>query len=54
MRVQQCFLVLFVFLMSLLLINGQRPANLALRRRLYRTNCPLRRCVPLHWQVSFP
>ncbi|XP_073911150.1 apelin receptor early endogenous ligand [Castor canadensis] len=54
MRVQQFFLVLFVFLMSVLLINGQRPANLALRRKLCRPNCPHRRCVPLHSRVPFP
>ncbi|KAM9143758.1 apelin receptor early endogenous ligand isoform 1-T2 [Pangshura tecta] len=54
MRFQQLFYSLFFLLMSLLLINGQRPANLALRRKLHRHNCSHRRCMPLHSRVPFP
>ncbi|XP_012501557.1 PREDICTED: apelin receptor early endogenous ligand [Propithecus coquereli] len=54
MRFQQFCFVFFIFMMSLLLINGQRPANLAMRRKLHRHNCPQRRCMPLHSRVPFP
>ncbi|XP_014645353.1 apelin receptor early endogenous ligand [Diceros bicornis minor] len=53
MRLQQFFFVFLIFMMSLL-INGQRPANLAMRRKLYRHNCVQRRCMPLHSRVPFP
>ncbi|XP_016050121.1 apelin receptor early endogenous ligand [Erinaceus europaeus] len=53
MRVQQ-FFVLFIFMMSLLLINGQKPANLIMRRKFHRHNCFQRRCLPLHSRVPFP
>ncbi|KAM6075815.1 apelin receptor early endogenous ligand [Chlamydotis macqueenii] len=39
---------------SLLPAAGQRPANLALRRKLHRHGCSHRRCVPLHSRVPFP
>uniref|UniRef100_A0A8C8SRK1 Apelin receptor early endogenous ligand n=1 Tax=Pelusios castaneus TaxID=367368 RepID=A0A8C8SRK1_9SAUR len=54
MRFQQLLYTLILFLMSLLLINGQRPANLALRRKLHRHSCSQRRCMPLHSRVPFP
>ncbi|XP_069349509.1 apelin receptor early endogenous ligand [Eulemur rufifrons] len=54
MRFQQFLFVFFIFMMSLLLINGQRPANLAMRRKLHRHNCLQRRCMPLHSRVPFP
>ncbi|XP_019600190.1 apelin receptor early endogenous ligand [Rhinolophus sinicus] len=53
MRFQQFFFVFFIFMMSLL-INGQRPANLAMRRKLHRLSCHQRRCMPLHSRVPFP
>ncbi|XP_012370092.1 apelin receptor early endogenous ligand-like [Octodon degus] len=54
MRFRQVFCVFFIFLMILLLTNGQRPANLVLRRKLHRHNCLQRRCMPLHSRVPFP
>ncbi|XP_012925270.1 apelin receptor early endogenous ligand-like [Heterocephalus glaber] len=54
MRFRQIFCVFLIFMMSLLLIRGQRPANLALRRKLRRHNCFQRRCLPLHSWVPFP
>ncbi|XP_036872518.1 apelin receptor early endogenous ligand [Manis javanica] len=54
MRFQQFLFVLLIFIMCLLLINGQRPANLAMRRKLHRQNCLQRRCMPLHSRVPFP
>ncbi|XP_013834165.1 apelin receptor early endogenous ligand [Phacochoerus africanus] len=54
MRFRQFFLVFFIFMMNLLLICGQRPANLAVRRKLHRHNCLQRRCMPLHSRVPFP
>ncbi|XP_014446382.1 apelin receptor early endogenous ligand [Tupaia chinensis] len=54
MRFRQFFFVFLIFMMNLLLINGQRPANLALRRKLHRHNCLQRRCMPLHSRVPFP
>ncbi|XP_038611121.1 apelin receptor early endogenous ligand [Tachyglossus aculeatus] len=54
MRFQQLLLAFLFFMMGLLLIKGQRPANLALRRKLHRHNCPQRRCMPLHSRVPFP
>ncbi|KAM9086980.1 apelin receptor early endogenous ligand isoform 1-T2 [Megaptera novaeangliae] len=54
MRLQQFFFLLLVFMMSLLPIHGQRPANLAMRRKLHRYNCLQRRCIPLHSRVPFP
>ncbi|XP_032719719.1 apelin receptor early endogenous ligand [Lontra canadensis] len=54
MRLQQFLFACLLFVMSLLLINGQRPANLAVRRKLHRHNCLQRRCVPLHSRVPFP
>ncbi|XP_013370704.1 PREDICTED: apelin receptor early endogenous ligand [Chinchilla lanigera] len=54
MRFRQLFCVLLIFLTSLLLSNGQRPANLVLRRKLHRHNCLQRRCMPLHSRVPFP
>ncbi|XP_037685072.1 apelin receptor early endogenous ligand [Choloepus didactylus] len=54
MKFQQFFYAFFIFMMSLLLINGQRPVNLAMRRKLHRHNCLQRRCMPLHSRVPFP
>ncbi|XP_014430475.1 apelin receptor early endogenous ligand [Pelodiscus sinensis] len=54
MRVQQILYILLFLLMSLLFVIGQRPANLALRRKLHRHNCSHRRCMPLHSRVPFP
>ncbi|XP_059551284.1 apelin receptor early endogenous ligand [Myotis daubentonii] len=54
MRLQQLLFVFLIVMMSLLLINGQRPANLAMRRKLHRLSCHQRRCMPLHSRVPFP
>ncbi|XP_012582269.1 PREDICTED: apelin receptor early endogenous ligand [Condylura cristata] len=54
MRMQQFLFVFLIFMMSLLLIDGQRPANLGMRRKLHRHNCLQRRCMPLHSRVPFP
>ncbi|XP_036137604.1 apelin receptor early endogenous ligand [Molossus molossus] len=54
MRFQQFFFVFLIFVMGLLLINGQKPANLATRRKLHRLSCHQRRCIPLHSRVPFP
>ncbi|XP_037352658.1 apelin receptor early endogenous ligand [Talpa occidentalis] len=54
MRMQQFFFVFLLFMMSLLLSDGQRPANLVMRRKLHRHNCLQRRCMPLHSRVPFP
>ncbi|XP_025146215.1 apelin receptor early endogenous ligand [Bubalus kerabau] len=54
MRFHQFFLLFVIFMMSLLLIHGQRQANLAMRRKLHRPNCLQRRCMPLHSRVPFP
>ncbi|XP_057585096.1 apelin receptor early endogenous ligand [Hippopotamus amphibius kiboko] len=54
MRFQRFFFLLFIFMMSLLLIHGQRPANLAMRRKFHRHSCLQRRCMPLHSRVPFP
>ncbi|XP_012998664.1 apelin receptor early endogenous ligand [Cavia porcellus] len=54
MRFWQVFCVFLIFMMSLLLIKGQRPVNLALRRKLQRHSCLQRRCMPLHSRVPFP
>nr|XP_012421666.1 PREDICTED: apelin receptor early endogenous ligand [Odobenus rosmarus divergens] len=54
MRLQQFLFAFLLFAMSFLLINGQRPANLAMRRKSHRHNCLQRRCVPLHSRVPFP
>ncbi|XP_012880184.1 PREDICTED: apelin receptor early endogenous ligand [Dipodomys ordii] len=54
MRFQQLLCVFLVFMMSLLLTTGQRPANLVLRRKLHRHSCLQRRCIPLHSRVPFP
>ncbi|NXN97061.1 ELA protein, partial [Rhinopomastus cyanomelas] len=52
LRLLLCFL--FFLLASLVLTQGQRPANVALRRKLHRHGCLHRRCVPLHSRVPFP
>ncbi|MEE6461075.1 hypothetical protein FKM82_001183 [Ascaphus truei] len=54
MDFQKLFFALFFITMSLLLINGQRPANAGQRRRVNRHNCLQRRCMPLHSRVPFP
>ncbi|XP_023582951.1 apelin receptor early endogenous ligand-like [Trichechus manatus latirostris] len=54
MRFQEFFFVFFTFMVSLLLIKGQRPVNFAMRRKLHRHNCLQRRWMPLHSQVLFP
>ncbi|XP_036619971.1 apelin receptor early endogenous ligand [Trichosurus vulpecula] len=54
MRFQLLFFLFLFFTMGILLINGQRPGNLALRRKPHRHICPQRRCMPLHSRVPFP
>ncbi|XP_060634732.1 apelin receptor early endogenous ligand [Anolis sagrei] len=54
MRFQQLLLTWFLLLAGALLIDGQRPANLASRRKLHRHHCSHRRCMPLHSRVPFP
>ncbi|XP_075705779.1 apelin receptor early endogenous ligand [Rhinoderma darwinii] len=54
MRFQKLFYILFIILMNLLLILGQRPASHIQRRRPHRHNCFLKRCMPLHSRVPFP
>ncbi|XP_075045602.1 apelin receptor early endogenous ligand [Mixophyes fleayi] len=54
MEFQKLFYILLIILMSLLLIHGQKPANLGQRRRIHRHNCFLKRCMPLHSRVPFP
>ncbi|XP_013222452.1 apelin receptor early endogenous ligand [Columba livia] len=54
MRLQLLLCIVFLLLASLLPAAGQRPANLALRRKLHRHGCSHRRCVPLHSRVPFP
>ncbi|XP_014798245.1 PREDICTED: apelin receptor early endogenous ligand [Calidris pugnax] len=54
MRLQLLLCIVFFLLASLLRAGGQRPANLALRRKLHRHGCSHRRCMPLHSRVPFP
>ncbi|XP_072477665.1 apelin receptor early endogenous ligand [Notamacropus eugenii] len=54
MKFQLLFFLLLFFTTGILLINGQRPGNLALRRKLHRHSCLQRRCMPLHSRVPFP
>ncbi|XP_017661429.1 apelin receptor early endogenous ligand [Pipra filicauda] len=54
MRLQLLLWTVFLLLASLLPAYGQRPANLALRRKLHRHGCSHRRCMPLHSRVPFP
>ncbi|XP_015743423.1 apelin receptor early endogenous ligand [Crotalus tigris] len=54
MRFPQLLLSWVLLLTGLLLVNGQRPANLANRRKLHRHHCSHRRCMPLHSRVPFP
>ncbi|XP_018782209.2 apelin receptor early endogenous ligand [Serinus canaria] len=54
MRLRLLLWIVAVLLASLLLAHGQRPANLALRRKLHRHGCSHRRCIPLHSRVPFP
>ncbi|NXB23821.1 ELA protein, partial [Rhagologus leucostigma] len=54
MRLQLLLWIAVVLLASLLPAYGQRPANLALRRKLHRHGCSHRRCMPLHSRVPFP
>uniref|UniRef100_A0A8C3QGM3 ELA protein n=1 Tax=Cyanoderma ruficeps TaxID=181631 RepID=A0A8C3QGM3_9PASS len=54
MRLQLFLWIVLVLLASLLPAYGQRPANLALRRKLHRHGCSHRRCMPLHSRVPFP
>ncbi|XP_041084062.1 apelin receptor early endogenous ligand-like [Polyodon spathula] len=54
MRLQNLFYIFFLIVMSLLLINGQRPGNFTQRRKFHRHLCPHRRCLPLHSRVPFP
>ncbi|KAM9237833.1 apelin receptor early endogenous ligand [Dugong dugon] len=53
MRFQRFFFVFFILIMSLL-ISGQRPANLVMRRKFHRHSCLQRRCMPLHSRVPLP
>ncbi|NWS96467.1 ELA protein, partial [Tyrannus savana] len=54
MRLQLLLWIVFLLLASLLPAYGQRPVNLALRRKLHRHGCSHRRCMPLHSRVPFP
>ncbi|KAM6313516.1 apelin receptor early endogenous ligand [Aegotheles albertisi] len=54
MRLRLLLCTVLFLLASLLPAHGQRPANLALRRKLHRHGCSPRRCVPLHSRVPFP
>ncbi|NXG59421.1 ELA protein, partial [Hemiprocne comata] len=54
MRLQLLLCIVFFLLASLLSAGGQRPANLALRRKVHRHGCSHRRCMPLHSRVPFP
>ncbi|KAL2305053.1 hypothetical protein Nmel_007022 [Mimus melanotis] len=54
MRLQLLLWIVAVLLASLIPAYGQRPANLALRRKLHRHGCSHRRCMPLHSRVPFP
>nr|XP_025978672.1 apelin receptor early endogenous ligand [Dromaius novaehollandiae] len=54
MRLHQLLRTAFFLVVTLLLAGGQRPANLALRRKPHRHGCSQRRCVPLHSRVPFP
>ncbi|KAM4674722.1 apelin receptor early endogenous ligand [Amazona ochrocephala] len=54
MRLRLVLCIVFFLLVSLLPADGQRTANLALRRKLHRHGCSHRRCVPLHSRVPFP
>ncbi|KAM6205563.1 apelin receptor early endogenous ligand [Sarcoramphus papa] len=54
MRLQLFLCIVFFLLASLLPADGQRPVNLALRRKLHRHSCFHRRCMPLHSRVPFP
>ncbi|XP_054681574.1 apelin receptor early endogenous ligand [Grus americana] len=54
MRLRLLLCIVFLLLASLLPADGQRPANVALRRKLHRHGCSHRRCVPLHSRVPFP
>ncbi|XP_035181400.1 apelin receptor early endogenous ligand [Oxyura jamaicensis] len=54
MRLQRLLCLVVLLLASLLHAAGQRPANLALRRKLHRHGCSHRRCMPLHSRVPFP
>ncbi|KAM6429361.1 apelin receptor early endogenous ligand [Rhynochetos jubatus] len=54
MRLQLLLCIVFCLLASLLPADGQRSANLALRRKLHRHGCSPRRCMPLHSRVPFP
>ncbi|XP_048364640.1 apelin receptor early endogenous ligand [Sphaerodactylus townsendi] len=54
MRIQWLIWTCFWIMTGVLLVNGQRPANLSFRRKLHRHNCSHRRCMPLHSRVPFP
>ncbi|XP_047932162.1 apelin receptor early endogenous ligand [Anser cygnoides] len=54
MRLQRLLCLVVVLLASLLRATGQRPANVALCRKLHRHGCSHRRFMPLHSRVPFP
>ncbi|XP_060102549.1 apelin receptor early endogenous ligand [Heteronotia binoei] len=54
MRVQLLLWICLLIMTGVLRGNGQRPANLSLRRKLHRQHCSHRRCMPLHSRVPFP
>ncbi|XP_063280341.1 apelin receptor early endogenous ligand [Prinia subflava] len=54
MRLQLLLWIMAVLLASLLPAYGQRPANLALCRKLHWHGCSHRCCMPLHSRVPFP
>ncbi|XP_062431267.1 apelin receptor early endogenous ligand [Rhea pennata] len=54
MRLRELLCTAVLLLVTLLLASGQRPANVALRRKAHRHGCSQRRCVPLHSRVPFP
>ncbi|KAM6345666.1 apelin receptor early endogenous ligand [Podargus strigoides] len=54
MRLGLLLCIVFSLLATLLPAGAQRPASLALRRKLHRHGCSHRRCMPLHSRVPFP
>ncbi|XP_036373310.1 apelin receptor early endogenous ligand [Megalops cyprinoides] len=54
MRLQNLLYIFLLIIMSLLLVKGQRPDFLSLRRKYHRHHCLHRRCMPLHSRVPFP
>ncbi|XP_023655195.1 apelin receptor early endogenous ligand [Paramormyrops kingsleyae] len=54
MRILNFFYILLLLATFLLLVKGQRPDFLNLKRKYHRHHCPHRRCMPLHSRVPFP